>query len=90
MAHNVQVITATTQLKIEAGAIHGILCTNAGTSGTITIYDSPDGDTNDKKIINTLTLTAGANYLLNDCGARCEHGIYIVLANSPVVTVLYS
>lgn len=92
MAHNVESVGQTVQLKTEPGAIHGLLCTNAGTSGTITIYDSVDGDTGDKAVIDTLSLTAGTDYLMTDAGARCEQGIYIVIGGtgSPAVTVLFS
>ena len=53
-------LTATTQLKVGLGKLKGIFA-SSGSSPTVAVYDTPDGDTNEhdytnpNKYINTDT-----------------------------------
>jgi hypothetical protein len=80
---------ATTQVKVGAGKLFGIFV-SASSSGTLTIYDSGASDTNDPKIVNTFTVTAGTTYLNIPAGLYFNKGLYIVLAGtSAAFTVAY-
>jgi hypothetical protein len=79
---------ATIQVKVGAGKLHGIFVSTT-TGGTLTVYDSPDGDNTDPKIANTITVAAGTQYLNFPTGIFFNKGLYIVLANTATFTVVY-
>jgi hypothetical protein len=79
---------ATVQVKVGAGKIYGIFVSTS-TSGTLTVYDSPNGNTSDPKIANTITVSAGTSYLNFPAGLFFNKGLYIVLANTATFTVVY-
>ena len=79
---------ASVQVKTGAGKLYGIFVSTT-TSGTLTVYDTPDGDTNDPKIANTITVTAGTQYLSFPAGIFFNKGLYIALANTATFTVVY-
>jgi hypothetical protein len=80
-------ISATTQIKADAGKVFGVLVSSTS-SGTIALYDTPDGDTNDPKILNTFTPSAGQTVSFLP-GAWFSKGLYAVIANTLQVTVIY-
>lgn len=80
-------MTASGQVKVGAGRLYGILIASTS-SGTITIYDTPDADTNDRKILDTFTPTAGQTLSFLP-GIIFSNGLYIVEANTLSWTVVY-
>lgn len=88
MANYMQ-LAATQQVKVGAGKLYGIFV-SATSSGTLVVYDSGAKDTNDPKISNTITLTAGNSYLNFPAGLFFSKGLYIVLGGtSAQFTVAY-
>jgi len=85
---NYKYLDATNQVKVGAGKLYGIFVSTTS-SGTLTIYDTPDGDTNDPKIANTITVTAGTSYLNFPAGLYFNTGLYIALANTATFTVVF-
>jgi hypothetical protein len=79
---------ASVQIKTGAGKLYGIFVSTTS-SGTLTVYDTPDGDTNDQKIANTITVAAGTQYLSFPAGIFFNKGLYIALANTATFTVVY-
>jgi hypothetical protein len=85
---NYKYLDATNQVKVGAGKLYGIFVSTTS-SGTVTVYDSPAGSTSDPKIANTITLTAGTQYLSFPAGIWFSKGLYVVLANTATFTVVY-
>ena len=81
-------LSATNQVKIGGGKLYGIQVSTTS-SGTLTVYDSGKADTNDPKIANTITVTAGAQYLSFPAGIWFSKGLYIVATNTVEFTVVY-
>jgi hypothetical protein len=80
-------MSGTGQVKVGAGKLFGIAISSTS-SGTITLYDTADGDTNDPKIIDTITPTAGTvmNFMP---GIQFNNGLYAAEANTLVWTLIY-
>jgi hypothetical protein len=85
---NYKYLTATDQTKVGAGKLYGIFVSTTS-SGTITIYDSPAGSTQDPLIANTITVAAGGTYLNCPTGLFFNKGLYIVAASTITFTVVY-
>jgi len=81
-------LSATNQVKIGGGKLYGISVSSTS-SGTLVIYDSATASTNDPKIANTITVTAGTQYLSFPAGIWFSKGLYIVAANTIEFTVVY-
>jgi hypothetical protein len=81
-------LAASKQVKVGAGKIYGIFVSSTS-SGTLAVYDSATASTSDPKIANTITLTAGTQYLSFPAGLWFSKGLYIVLANTAEYTVAY-
>jgi hypothetical protein len=81
-------LSATNQVKIGGGKLYGISVSTT-TSGTIAVYDSATASTSDPKIANTITVTAGTQYLSFPAGIWFSKGLYIVAANTIEFTVVY-
>lgn len=81
-------LSATNQVKIGAGKLCSIQVSSTS-SGTLTVYDSATASTSDPKIANTITVTAGAQYLTVPVGIWFSKGLYIVAANTVEFTVIY-
>ena len=81
-------MSATGQVKVGAGKLISLTISSTS-SGTIVIYDTHDGDTNDPKIIDTLTPAAGAIYYWGPNGLQFNNGLYCVEANTLVWTIGY-
>jgi hypothetical protein len=80
--------SATNQVKIGGGKLYGISVSSTS-SGTIVVYDSATASTSDPKIANTITVTAGTQYLSFPAGIWFSKGLYIVAANTIEFTVVY-
>ena len=81
-------ISTTEQLTKGISKLNSLtVCSTS--SGTIVIYDSATADTNDAKILNTLTPSAGAHFYFGEEGLGASKGLYIVIANTLVVTLGY-
>lgn len=87
MAQYIQ-LAASKQVKVGAGKIFGIFVSSTS-SGTLAVYDSATASTSDPKIANTITLTAGTQYLSFPAGLWFSKGLYIVLGNTAEYTVAY-
>ena len=79
---------ATVQVKVGAGKLYGIFVSTSS-SGTLTVYDSQAKSASDPKIANTITVSAGTQYLSFPNGIFFNKGLYIVLANTATFTVVY-
>jgi len=79
---------ASVQVKTGAGKLYGIFVSTTS-SGTLTVYDTPDGDRSDPKIANTSIVAAGTQYLSFPAGIYFNNGLYIALANTATFTVVY-
>lgn len=81
-------LAATNQVKIGAGKLFGIFVSST-TSGTLAVYDSATASTSDPKMANTITVTAGTQYLSFPAGMWFSKGLYVVAANTIEFTVVY-
>jgi hypothetical protein len=80
-------LAATNQVKIGAGKLFGIQVSTT-TSGTLAVYDSATASTSDPMIANTITVTAGTQYLSFPAGIWFSKGLYVVAANTIEFTVV--
>lgn len=85
---NYKQISATAQVKVGAGKLKGIVCSTTS-SGTVAVYDSAQSSTSDPKVLDTITLTAGQTYAAIADGIWFNKGLYVVIANTASITVLY-
>lgn len=82
-------LTATSQVKVGLGKLKGIFA-SSGTSPTVAVYDSPDGDTNDPVVIAQFTAATPGNYVFTAEGISLNNGLYVVVGGTnPVVTILF-
>jgi hypothetical protein len=81
-------ISASTQIKPMAAKLKGIFVSAASSTPTITVYDSPDSDNTDPKIIATFTPTAGVNYNFFD-GLYANNGLYVAISGTVSCTIAY-
>ena len=81
-------LAATNQVKIGAGKLFGIFVSST-TSGTLAVYDTDVASTSNGKIADTITVTAGTQYLSFPAGIWFSKGLYVVAANTIEFTVVY-
>ena len=81
-------LAATNQVKVGAGKLFGIFVSST-TSGTLAVYDSATASTSNGRIANTITVTAGTQYLSFPAGIWFSNGLYVVAANTIEFTVVY-
>jgi len=79
---------ADAQIKIGGGKLYGIFISSTS-SGTFALYDSATASTSDPKIANTVTATAGTQYLSFPAGIWFSKGLYIDIANTIEYTIVY-
>lgn len=79
---------ADSQIKIGAGKLYGVFISTT-TSGTFALYDSATASTSDPKIVNTVTVAAGTQYVSFPAGLWFSKGLYIDIANTIEYTVAY-
>ena len=82
-------LTASSQVKVGLGKLKGIFA-SSGSSPTVAVYDTPDGDTNDPVVIAQFTAATPGNYVFTAEGISLNQGLYVVLGGTnPVVTILF-
>lgn len=82
-------IEASAQLKVGLSKLKGIFA-SSGTSPTVAVYDSPDGDTNDPLVIAQFTAATPGNYMFTAEGISLNNGLYVVIGGTnPKVTIFY-
>ena len=86
---NYQQITADTQVKVGFGKLKGLFFSAASGSPTIEFHDTPDGDTNDPKIIASFIPVAATSFFFGDDGIAFSKGLYVNIANTVSVTIIY-
>lgn len=79
---------ADAQIKIGGGKLFGVFISSTS-SGTFALYDSATASTSDPKIADTVTVTAGTQYLSFPAGIWFSKGLYIDIANTIQYTVVY-
>lgn len=79
---------ADAQIKVGGGKFFGIFISSTS-SGTFALYDTANGSTSDPKIVNTVTVTAGTQYVSFPAGLWFSNGLYIDIANTIEYTVAY-
>tara|TARA_R110000868_G_scaffold103112_2_gene284067 strand:- start:18740 stop:19006 length:267 start_codon:yes stop_codon:yes gene_type:complete len=76
------------QIKIGGGKLYGVFISSTS-SGTFALYDTATASTSDPKIVNTVTVTAGTQYVSFPAGLWFSNGLYIDVANTIEYTVAY-
>ena len=79
---------ADAQIKIGGGKLFGVFISSTS-SGTFALYDSATASTSDPKIVNTVTVAAGTQYISFPPGIWFSKGLYIDIANTIEYTVVY-
>lgn len=79
---------ADAQIKIGGGKFYGIFISST-TAGTFALYDSATASTSDPKIVNTVTVVAGTQYISFPVGLWFSKGLYIDVANTIEYTIAY-
>lgn len=80
-------MSASGQVKVGMGKLFGVVISSTS-SGTLTIYDTHNGDTNDPKIVDTWTPSAGQVMSFPD-GIQFNNGLYCAEGNTLVWTIVY-
>lgn len=89
---NYTYISATTQIKTQAGKLKGIFVSSAANTPTMTIYDTFDGTTSGTTLVGVFALSSATSYLLGmggDGGAYFNKGLYILISGTVTATVIY-
>lgn len=81
-------LAATNQVKVGAGKLFGIQVSTT-TGGTLAVYDSATASTSNGRIANTITVTAGTQYLSFPAGIWFSNGLYVVAGGTIEFTVVY-
>ena len=79
---------ADSQIKVGAGKLFGVFISSTS-SGTFALYDTATASTSDPKIVNTVTVAAGTQYVSFPAGLWFSKGLYIDIANTIEYTVAY-
>jgi hypothetical protein len=85
---NYTAISATTQIKRDAGKLRGIYVSSASSTPTITVYDSFSSSASDPVVLATFTPTGNTNHNFFD-GLYTNKGIYVVITGTVAATVYY-
>ena len=85
---NYTAISATTQIKREAGKLNGIFVSSASSTPTITVYDSSASSASDPVVIATFTPTGNTNHNFYP-RLYVNKGIYIVISGTVAATIAY-
>lgn len=85
---NYTAITATTQIKRDAGKLNGIFVSSASGTPTITVYDSFSSSTSDPVVLATFTPTANTMHNFFQ-GLYLNKGIYVVIGGTVSATISY-
>jgi len=85
---NYTAISATAQIKRDAGKLNGIFVSSASGTPTITVYDSPATSTSDPVILATFTPTANTMHNFFQ-GLYFNKGLYVVIGGTVSATISY-
>lgn len=80
--------SADDQVKVGGGKFYGIFISST-TAGTFALYDSATASTSDPKIVATVTVVAGTQYISFPQGLWFSKGLYIDIANTIEYTICY-
>jgi hypothetical protein len=80
--------SADSQVKIGGGKFYGIFVSSTS-SGTFALYDSATASTSDPKIVATVTVAAGTQYVSFPQGLWFSRGLYIDVGNTIEYTICY-
>ena len=85
---NYTAITATAQIKRDAGKLNGIFVSSASSTPTITVYDSSTSSASDPVILATFTPTGNTMHNFFQ-GLFVNKGIYVVISGTVSATISY-
>jgi hypothetical protein len=85
---NYTAITATAQIKRDAGKLNGIFVSSASSTPTITVYDSSASNTGDPVVLATFTPTGNTMHNFFQ-GLYVNKGIYVVISGTVSATISY-
>ena len=85
---NYTAITATAQIKRDAGKLNGIFVSSASSTPTITVYDSSASNTGDAVVLATFIPTANTMHNFFQ-GLYVNKGIYVVIGGTVSATISY-
>ena len=85
---NYTAISATAQIKRDAGKLNGIFVSSASGTPTITVYDSFSSSTSDPVVLATFTPTANTMHNFFQ-GLYTNKGIYVVIGGTVSATISY-
>jgi hypothetical protein len=85
---NYTAITATAQIKREAGKLNGIFVSSASSTPTITVYDSFSSSASDPVVLATFTPTGNTMHNFFQ-GLFVNKGIYVVISGTVSATISY-
>ena len=85
---NYTAITATAQIKRDAGKLNGIFVSSASSTPTITVYDSSTSSASDPVVLATFTPTGNTMHNFFQ-GLFVNKGIYVVITGTASATISY-
>jgi hypothetical protein len=85
---NYTAITATAQIKRDAGKLNGIFVSSASSTPTITVYDSSASSASDPVVLATFTPTGNTMHNFFQ-GLFVNKGIYVVIGGTVSATISY-
>jgi hypothetical protein len=85
---NYTAITATAQIKRDAGKLNGIFVSSASSTPTITVYDSFASSASDPVILATFTPTGNTMHNFFQ-GLYTNKGIYVVITGTVSATISF-
>ena len=85
---NYTAITATAQIKRDAGKLNGIFISSASSTPTITVYDSSNSSASDPVILATFTPTGNTGHNFFQ-GLYFNKGLYVVISGTASATISY-
>ena len=85
---NYTAITATAQIKRDAGKLNGIFVSSASSTPTITVYDSSTSNASDPVVLATFTPTGNTMHNFFQ-GLYVNKGIYVVISGTVSATISY-
>jgi len=88
MLQNTKYLNGTTSqaVKSAAGTFYGFII-NSHTSGTIKLWDNTAGS--GTVLLNTITLTAGPNFVPLPMGVSFNTGLFVTVGGTVDYTILY-
>ena len=85
---NYTAITATAQIKRDAGKLNGIFVSSASSTPTITVYDSSVSSASDPVVLATFTPTGNTMHNFFQ-GLYVNKGVFVVISGTVSATISY-